>query len=373
MLVHTRFIPHALACTIALACASRTHAQEVIAAIDSSNDRVVLLDAATGDVLNGAFITDANDSLTYDFQTPRGITQVGNEVWVTEQLGNAIYRFAMPASPSEFATYVGRIVTGVDNVRGINFINGKVYVANAGNSNGAPGPAILVFNPDGSFDSSFPTIDPYDVIGWDGKLMVTDINNDDLLLYTFNGTLDSTFHNSDGVTGIDFAQQLDVAPTGAGGTLEVWCAGFTPPGGIYRYNANGTQAAYSTVAAGGARGVRALSSNAFIFTDGTGLYRRTSAPLATETLSLGSFQGTGRLSFPIIPVCDSVDFNNDTLTPDSGDLDDFLAVFSGGPTACSSFPVPGCNDLDFNNDGLFPDAADLDAFISRLGGGACLR
>jgi hypothetical protein len=71
------------------------------------------------------------------------------------------------------------------------------------------------------------------------------------------------------------------------------------------------------------------------------------------------------------PVCDSIDFNNDTLSPDSGDLDDFIAVFSGGPSACSTFPTPGCNDLDFNNDGLFPDAADLDAFIIRLAGGPC--
>jgi hypothetical protein len=74
---------------------------------------------------------------------------------------------------------------------------------------------------------------------------------------------------------------------------------------------------------------------------------------------------TGRLS------CDSLDFNNDTITPDSADLDDFLAVLSGGPTACSTFPTPGCKDLDFNNDGLVPDSGDLDAFLRRLGGGAC--
>jgi hypothetical protein len=69
--------------------------------------------------------------------------------------------------------------------------------------------------------------------------------------------------------------------------------------------------------------------------------------------------------------CDSLDFNNDTITPDSADLDDFIAVLSGGPSACSTFPTPGCNDLDFNNDAIFPDSADLDSFISRLAGGAC--
>jgi glucose/arabinose dehydrogenase len=72
------------------------------------------------------------------------------------------------------------------------------------------------------------------------------------------------------------------------------------------------------------------------------------------------------------PICDSLDFNRDTLFPDSGDLDDFIAVLGGGPGACSTFPTPGCSDLDFNNDGLFPDSTDLDAFVSRLGGGPCL-
>lgn len=73
------------------------------------------------------------------------------------------------------------------------------------------------------------------------------------------------------------------------------------------------------------------------------------------------------------PICDTVDFNNDTLVPDSGDLEDFLAVLSGGPSACSTFPAPGCNDLDYNNDGFSPDSLDLDAFISVLGGGPCLQ
>jgi hypothetical protein len=73
---------------------------------------------------------------------------------------------------------------------------------------------------------------------------------------------------------------------------------------------------------------------------------------------------------PAGPVCDTIDFNRDTLFPDSLDLDDYIAVLGGGPNACSNFP--NCGDLDFNNDGLFPDSTDLDAYISRLGGGPCI-
>ncbi len=70
----------------------------------------------------------------------------------------------------------------------------------------------------------------------------------------------------------------------------------------------------------------------------------------------------------ITACCDSIDFNNDGLFPDTTDIDDFLNVFSGGP--CSN--DPNCGDIDFNNDGLFPDTADIDALLSIFSGGPCL-
>ncbi|HEX2838179.1 MAG TPA: choice-of-anchor X domain-containing protein, partial [Phycisphaerales bacterium] len=51
---------------------------------------------------------------------------------------------------------------------------------------------------------------------------------------------------------------------------------------------------------------------------------------------------------PCGPSCDTIDFNNDGLFPDTMDIDDFLSVFSGGP--CSN--DPNCGDIDYNNDGL---------------------
>ncbi len=67
-------------------------------------------------------------------------------------------------------------------------------------------------------------------------------------------------------------------------------------------------------------------------------------------------------------MCDTIDFNNDGLFPDTSDIDDFLSVFSGG--ACSN--DPNCSDIDYNNDGLFPDTLDIDAMLSVFSGGACL-
>jgi hypothetical protein len=95
-------------------------------------------------------------------------------------------------------------------------------------------------------------------------------------------------------------------------------------------------------------------------------------PVLVRVGGFNGAAGAGQLALSCVPlgVCDSIDFNNDELTPDSGDLDDFIAVLAGGPLACSNFP--NCNDVDFNNDGLAPDSTDLDAFISRLAGGECL-
>jgi hypothetical protein len=68
-----------------------------------------------------------------------------------------------------------------------------------------------------------------------------------------------------------------------------------------------------------------------------------------------------------LPACDSIDFNNDGVSPDTQDLVDFLSVFGGG--ACSNDPL--CNDIDFNNDGVAPDTEDIDDFLSVFGGGDC--
>jgi hypothetical protein len=67
-------------------------------------------------------------------------------------------------------------------------------------------------------------------------------------------------------------------------------------------------------------------------------------------------------------TCDSIDFNNDGLFPDTQDIEDFLLVFAGG--ACSN--DPNCGDIDFNNDGLTPDTLDVESLLSVFAGGACL-
>ncbi len=81
--------------------------------------------------------------------------------------------------------------------------------------------------------------------------------------------------------------------------------------------------------------------------------------------TLGAFGAQFGMSGVYTPACD-LDFNNDGLFPDTMDIDDFLAVFSGSPC-----PTAACDAIDFNGDGLFPDTADIDDFLIAFSGGPC--
>ncbi len=83
-------------------------------------------------------------------------------------------------------------------------------------------------------------------------------------------------------------------------------------------------------------------------------------------LCAGTFSDEAEIT--VANCCDSLDFNNDTLSPDTADIDDFLSVFSGG--TCSN--DPSCGDIDFNNDGFFPDTSDIDSLLLVFSGGPCL-
>jgi hypothetical protein len=67
-----------------------------------------------------------------------------------------------------------------------------------------------------------------------------------------------------------------------------------------------------------------------------------------------------------VDFCDSIDFNNDGVTPDTADIADFVSVFGGGPCSTNN-----CNDIDFNNDGVEPDTDDLTLLLAVFGGSGC--
>jgi hypothetical protein len=69
-------------------------------------------------------------------------------------------------------------------------------------------------------------------------------------------------------------------------------------------------------------------------------------------------------------VCDTIDFNRNTVFPEDADVIDFFDVLAGGPCPYL-LPVGWPCDIDFNNNGVFPEDADVIDFFNALAGGTC--
>lgn len=250
-----------------------TLAVDYLIAVDTRLNRVVKLDAHSGAVL-GTLISDANDAATYDFQTPRAAIQVGSQIWVSDQSPNinAIYRFDLAGA------FLGKIGGngaggGLSNVRGMRTIGNTVYVVNAGNTNGAPGPALLKFGLDGSFQGSFSTVvnaslgnSPWDVMAWGNQLLVSDGSSRSLQLYNLDGSHAGAFSGALN----NIPQQMQAL---ANGGVLLAANGSQPVGsfGTYALNAQGqVVGSWANSPALGTRGVYELGNGHYLISEAGG-------------------------------------------------------------------------------------------------------
>ena len=268
---------HSLA-TLALAGLPLAASAQDLMVVDSTADAVLLVSGFDGSLINPSFI----DLTVAGSSTPKEALVVGNEIWVSDQLQDKLMRFSLDGT-----TYLGDVTGPLDNIRGFEVVGSQVYVSNAGTGNGAPGDAVVVFDTAGNLITSWPCDDPFDVLDYNGQLMIADIAGEDLDLHAYDGTFITTFHDSDGVTGLDFPEQIHHAPGG-----HVLVAGFSSPSGVYEYDSTGAQVAYhDTVALGGDDGLRAaypLGNGHILYTTGSGLYRLDPVGMTTtQLLSIG--------------------------------------------------------------------------------------
>jgi len=338
-----------------MALAGAAHGQYLMIP-DSGLDKISLFSANDGSIVNADFILDASGA-PYDFQTPKEAIQVGNEIWVSDQISDAIFCFTASLTPQYIRTISGQL----DNIRGLGVVGNRVYVSNEGINNGAPDDAIVVFEFDGTRVGHFAAPDPFDCVDFGGQVLVPDIDGDDLRIFATDGTFVGVFHESNGISGIDFPEQLVPAPTGPGGEIEVWATGFTAPAGIYRYSDEGVQVAYYDVSTG-ARGVWVLGNGDVLFTESAVV--RSFTPPNSNFQGLwtgGSMQFVGALNLETPPACDP-DVNCDG-SPDQGDVACMILAVAGD-TACI------CQDPDFNQDGS-ADQGDVSAIIGVVAGQPC--
>jgi sugar lactone lactonase YvrE len=189
---------------------------------------------------------------------------VGNEIWVSEQLGDRLSRWSLTGT--SLGQVGGGPTGGLDNVRGMGLVNNTVYVTNSGTGNTAPGNAVVMFSTSGTNLGFFPTPNapsPFGVLSHQGGLLISSsAANDDIHRYSLTGTAQGTFHNS---TSLNFAEQMDFATNG-----DVLVAGFSS-NNVVRLDPN-TGALLSSFAASGARGVFQLDNGNILWTSGAGAF-----------------------------------------------------------------------------------------------------
>lgn len=233
---------------------SAVHAQPFVIMPDSTNNRLVAFSPFDGSVINPNMFGLAGG-------TPIHAMQVGNEIWVSEQVGDRISRWDFAGNP------LGAISGGLDNIRGMGLINNRVYVTNFGTANGAPGPAVVIYDTSGNNLGSFSTATtapgPFGILEYRGGMLVSSSSaNDDIHSYQLDGTSRGTFHNS---TTLNFAEQMDYATNG-----NVLVAGFSS-NNIVRLNEN-DGSVISTFVASGARGVYQLRNGNIMWTNSSGAH-----------------------------------------------------------------------------------------------------
>jgi hypothetical protein len=115
----------ALALSTALPLASTSSAQLLIP--DSgAGDRIMLFSEIDGSLINPNWVTDIG-AVGWFFTTPKEAAQVGNEVWVPDQVADAVHRFDFNAN------FLGSITAhpnggNLDNIRGLGTDGTNVWV-----------------------------------------------------------------------------------------------------------------------------------------------------------------------------------------------------------------------------------------------------
>lgn len=255
--------------------------QSVILAVNSTSKTVAQLNATDGSVINANFIN--LNSLNPG--TIKGIIQVQNKFWISDQTANVIYIC------NSDGTYSSTIPasTGLSNIRGLNVVNNEVWVTVAGAANGATANTIRRFDFTGNPVGTYDTIgSPFDVLdNGSGSVYVTSFNSEGIQTMTYTGTVTGNLVASGILTGV---QQIH--KTQDGNYIAAVFSNNSSSGnnaGVYLISsANGNILNKWTV--GGARGAIQAGSGNYLYTTGNGVYSLDPSTGTSTQLVAGGYQ-----------------------------------------------------------------------------------
>ncbi len=252
--------------------------QNVLLIPDSTADRIMGFDPATGNLISANFVPADPTNLS----TPKAAiaNPSGAEVWVVDQLDDAVQRYGAGGYLGVFAPAGGVNTAILDNATGMTFHpNGNLLVAV---QSGANGNSVAAFDAGGNHVGNFIAIGagglagPFDILVRAADVLVSSINTDQILRYDrTTGAFLDVFASVN-----NFPQQLFEA---ANGNILVANFGGTQEGIVEFTSAGALVAVYDPIAAGGYRGVYELPNLNLLVTTGTGVFEISRANTLVST------------------------------------------------------------------------------------------
>ena len=230
--------------------------------------------------------------------TLKGVAKVGDKVWVTDQTGDKIFIYDLAGN------YISTISTGIDNIRGINVVNGEVWVANDGGSNGATPDSIVRYTTSGTFIGYYSVTNTsiFDIVDdGDGVVYVSGLSNQGIQKVNYNG------YAVGNLVGSGVFQNLQQINMMSNGNLLVAVfqnhSGSGNVAGVYVIS-TATGAILNNWPATSMRGVVELEDGNILFTNDNGLYKiDTTTGTKTQLLS-GNLQFMTKALIPNLGVKD---------------------------------------------------------------------
>lgn len=327
-----------------VALSGKVHATDVLLIPDSSSDRIWMFDAHDGTMISDSFITDPGVDNGIDvFNRPMEVLIAADgSLLVCDQFADLVARFSADGS-----TYLGIFSLGgtvdnniMNNIRGGHVLTqgpgaGDVLVANSGAFNDLAvsqknikrlAPADGSELTDFAFNRYGGIRGPFDIIEYNGEILVADEGQDKIVRYTLDGKFNERFTSAMAIPQLDFPQQMAIASNGnllvcafsSGFILE-----FAPDGSLAGQYDPGTLELY--------RGIAELGNGNLLVTTTSGVFEVTRTGLVIETEAAGNgFRYITAYSVPILREGINIQKNTkkDTIKPvalpDTRDRDEIL-------------------------------------------------
>tara|TARA_R110002096_G_scaffold344921_11_gene538343 strand:+ start:24981 stop:26009 length:1029 start_codon:yes stop_codon:yes gene_type:complete len=287
-------------CVLLLAAAcGHACAQGELLIPDSTSDSVWVFDAFDGSMISSSFITDpGTDGGVNVFDRPLEVLVAADgTLLVIDQFSDVVSRF------SGSGDYLGIFSLGgvrdtsiMDNIRGGHVLTsgpgaGQVLVTNSGSNNdlvvsqknvkrlaSADGSELADF----AFNRYGGIRGPFDVIEYNGEVLVADEGQDKIVRYTMEGKFNERFTSALEVPQLDFPQQMAIA--GNGNLLIcVFSSGF-----ILEFDSGGSLVGqYDPGTLELYRGVAELGNGNLLVTTTSGVFEVTRTGLVVDTEAVG--------------------------------------------------------------------------------------